>query len=112
MYLNLTRILLPQSMQGKDLEGSRFGVNAWRERESLEGVTVRGEEEDDRWGTKGYKYPQIWNYNGQIQKSEPPRKSSEPLNFEKDANWSLYCRNLREINWCLRKQEQLSNSSS
>jgi predicted membrane-bound dolichyl-phosphate-mannose-protein mannosyltransferase len=38
------------------------------ERNKLERFTVRGEEEDNRWGTKGYKYPQIQNSNGYISK--------------------------------------------
>jgi hypothetical protein len=29
------------------------------ERMRLARVTVRGRREDDHWGTKGYKYPQI-----------------------------------------------------
>jgi hypothetical protein len=36
------------------------------ERKGLEQRTVQGEEEDSRWGTKGYKYPQIQNSNGYI----------------------------------------------
>jgi hypothetical protein len=36
------------------------------EREGLEQRTVPGKEEDNRWGTKGYKYPQIQNSNGYI----------------------------------------------
>jgi hypothetical protein len=32
----------------------------------LEQRSVQGEEEDSRWGTKGYKYPQIQNSNGYI----------------------------------------------
>jgi hypothetical protein len=36
------------------------------ERMRLERRTVQGEEEDNRWGTKGYKYPQIQNSNGYI----------------------------------------------
>jgi predicted membrane-bound dolichyl-phosphate-mannose-protein mannosyltransferase len=38
------------------------------ERSKLERFTVRGEEEDNCWGTKGYKYPQIQNSNGYISK--------------------------------------------
>jgi predicted membrane-bound dolichyl-phosphate-mannose-protein mannosyltransferase len=38
------------------------------ERNKLEWFTVRGKEEDNRWGTKGYKYPQIKNSNGYISK--------------------------------------------
>jgi hypothetical protein len=34
----------------------------------LERVTVRGWGENNRWGTKGYKYPQIHNSNGYISK--------------------------------------------
>jgi hypothetical protein len=36
------------------------------ERNTLERLTVRAEEEDNRWGTKWYKYPQIHNSNGYI----------------------------------------------
>ena len=47
----------------------------------LESVTVRGRRADDRWGTKGYKYPQIQNCNGHISKSGTSEKNlgtSEP----------------------------------
>jgi hypothetical protein len=36
------------------------------ERMRLERRTVQGEEEDNHWGTKGYKYPQIQNSIGYI----------------------------------------------
>jgi hypothetical protein len=36
------------------------------ERMRLERRTVQEEEEDNRWGTKGYNYPQIQNSNGYI----------------------------------------------
>jgi predicted membrane-bound dolichyl-phosphate-mannose-protein mannosyltransferase len=36
------------------------------ERMRLERRTVQGEEEGNRLGTKGYKYPQIQNSNGYI----------------------------------------------
>jgi hypothetical protein len=36
------------------------------ERIRLERRTVQGEEEDNRWWTKGYKYPQIQNSNNYI----------------------------------------------
>jgi hypothetical protein len=36
------------------------------ERNTLERFTVRAGEEKDRWGTRGYKYPQIQNCNGYI----------------------------------------------
>jgi predicted membrane-bound dolichyl-phosphate-mannose-protein mannosyltransferase len=36
------------------------------ERMRLERRTVQGEEEGNRWGTKGYKYPQIQNNNSYI----------------------------------------------
>jgi hypothetical protein len=52
-------------MLGKDLEESRLGVNAWWENE-VRTAYCAGEEEDNRWGTKGYKYPQIQNSNGYI----------------------------------------------
>jgi hypothetical protein len=38
------------------------------ERMRLARVTVRGRREDDRWGTKEYKYPQIQNSNDHISK--------------------------------------------
>jgi hypothetical protein len=34
------------------------------ERNRLERRSVQQEEEGSRWGTKGYKYPQIQNSNG------------------------------------------------
>jgi hypothetical protein len=36
------------------------------ERIRLEQRSVQREEEGNRWGTKGYKYPQIQNSNGNI----------------------------------------------
>jgi hypothetical protein len=36
------------------------------ERMRLERRTVPGEEENNRWGAKGYKYPQIQNSNDYI----------------------------------------------
>jgi hypothetical protein len=36
------------------------------ERIRLERRSVQREEEGNRWGTKGYKYPQIQNSNGYI----------------------------------------------
>jgi hypothetical protein len=36
------------------------------ERNELEPSSVQGKEEDSRWGTQGYKYPQIQNSNGNI----------------------------------------------
>jgi hypothetical protein len=36
------------------------------ERNELEPSSVQGEEENSRWGAKGYKYPQIQNSNGYI----------------------------------------------
>jgi predicted membrane-bound dolichyl-phosphate-mannose-protein mannosyltransferase len=36
------------------------------ERNRLEQRSVQQEEEDNCWGTKGYKYPQIQNSNGYI----------------------------------------------
>jgi hypothetical protein len=38
------------------------------ERNTLERFTVRAEEEDNRWGAKGYKYTHIHNSNGHISK--------------------------------------------
>jgi hypothetical protein len=51
------------------------------ERMKLERVTVQGRRENDHWGTKGYKYPQIQNNNGYISKfktSEKNLKTSKP----------------------------------
>jgi hypothetical protein len=45
----------------------------------LEGVTVRGRRENDRWGTMGYKYPQIQNSNDHISKF---RTSEKNLDFQ------------------------------
>jgi hypothetical protein len=45
------------------------------DRNKLERFTVRGEEEDNRWGTMGYKYPQIQNSNGYISKFETSEKN-------------------------------------
>jgi hypothetical protein len=36
------------------------------ERNELEWRSVQGEEENSRWGTKGYKYRHIQNSNGYI----------------------------------------------
>jgi predicted membrane-bound dolichyl-phosphate-mannose-protein mannosyltransferase len=36
------------------------------ERNTLQCFTVQAREEEDRWGTRGYKYPQIQNSNGYI----------------------------------------------
>jgi predicted membrane-bound dolichyl-phosphate-mannose-protein mannosyltransferase len=36
------------------------------ERNTLQRFTVRAREEEDRGGTRGYKYPQIQNSNGYI----------------------------------------------
>jgi hypothetical protein len=45
------------------------------ERMRLERRPVQGEEEDNRWGTKGYKYPQIQNSNGYIPEFETSEKN-------------------------------------
>jgi hypothetical protein len=45
------------------------------ERNTLESFTVRAEEEDNRWGTKGYEYPQIQNSNGHISEFETSEKN-------------------------------------
>jgi hypothetical protein len=66
------------------------------ERNRLERRSVQQEEEDNRWGTKGYKYPQIQNSNDYIPESEPPTKISELPTFENSADCSPYGRNLRE----------------
>jgi hypothetical protein len=36
------------------------------ERNELEQCSVQGQRENSRWGTKGYKYPQIQNSNDYI----------------------------------------------
>jgi predicted membrane-bound dolichyl-phosphate-mannose-protein mannosyltransferase len=36
------------------------------ERNTPQRFTVRARGEEDRWGTRGYKYPQIQNSNGYI----------------------------------------------
>jgi hypothetical protein len=66
------------------------------ERMRLERRTVQGEEEGNRWGTKGYKYPRSRTVTAIFQSSEPPRKISELPTFEISADCSLYGRNLRE----------------
>jgi hypothetical protein len=38
------------------------------ERNTLQRFTVWAREEENRWGTRGYKYPQIQNSNGNIPK--------------------------------------------
>jgi hypothetical protein len=45
------------------------------ERMRLAIVTVQGRREDDRWGAKGYKYPQIQNSNGHISKFRTSEKT-------------------------------------
>jgi hypothetical protein len=45
------------------------------ERVSLERVTVGGRRENNRWGTKGYKYPQIQNSNNYISKFGTSKKN-------------------------------------
>jgi hypothetical protein len=45
------------------------------EKMKLKRVTVRGRRENDRWGTKGYKYPQIQNSNSHISKSGTSEKN-------------------------------------
>jgi hypothetical protein len=51
------------------------------ERNMLEWFTVRGKREDDRWGTKGYKYPQIQNSNGYVSKFGTSEKNLETSNL-------------------------------
>jgi hypothetical protein len=43
------------------------GVNAW-ERWGEKATVWRREEGDNRWETRGYKYPQIWNKNDYFRK--------------------------------------------
>jgi hypothetical protein len=64
------------------------------ERMKLERVTVRGRREDDHWGTKGYKYPQIHNSNSHISKFGTSEKTSELPNSETSADCSPYSLNL------------------
>jgi predicted membrane-bound dolichyl-phosphate-mannose-protein mannosyltransferase len=45
------------------------------ERNTLERFTVRAGEEEDRWGTRGYKYPQIQNSNSYISEFETSEKN-------------------------------------
>jgi predicted membrane-bound dolichyl-phosphate-mannose-protein mannosyltransferase len=45
------------------------------ERIKLERHTVQGEEEGNRWGTKGYKYPQIQNSNDYISEFGTSKKN-------------------------------------
>jgi hypothetical protein len=45
------------------------------ERNRLERRSVLREEEGNRWGAKGYKYPQIQNSNGYIPKFETSEKN-------------------------------------
>jgi hypothetical protein len=45
------------------------------ERMRLEQRTVQGEEADNHWGTKGYKYPQIQNSNGYISEFGTSKKN-------------------------------------
>jgi hypothetical protein len=68
------------------------------ERMRLERRTVQGEEADNRWGTKGYKYPQIQNSNGYIPEFGTSEKISELPTFEIFADCSPYGRNLRTTN--------------
>jgi hypothetical protein len=82
------------------------------ERMKLERVTVRERRENDRWGTKGYKYPQIQNSNGHISKSKPPRKILELPNSETSADCSPYGRNLRDKTRNLRTRKQQGQNSS
>jgi predicted membrane-bound dolichyl-phosphate-mannose-protein mannosyltransferase len=51
------------------------------ERNKLELFTVRGNEEDNYWGTKGYKYPQIQNSNSYISKFGTSEKNLRTSNF-------------------------------
>jgi predicted membrane-bound dolichyl-phosphate-mannose-protein mannosyltransferase len=51
------------------------------ERNKLELFTVRGKEEDNYWGTKGYKYPQIQNSNSYISKFGTSEKNLRTSNF-------------------------------
>jgi hypothetical protein len=48
------------------------GVDAW-ERRGANATVWRREEEGNRWETRMYKYPHIWNNNGYFQKSGTSR---------------------------------------
>jgi predicted membrane-bound dolichyl-phosphate-mannose-protein mannosyltransferase len=47
----------------------------------LERRSVQKEEEGNRWGTKGYKYPQIQNSNGYISESGTSEKNLGTSDF-------------------------------
>jgi hypothetical protein len=70
-------------MLGKDLEESILGVNARWENEVRKSYCSGGNQ-NDRWGTKEYKYPQIQNNNGHISKSGTSEK-----NLETSKLWNL-----------------------
>jgi hypothetical protein len=64
------------------------------ERNTLERFTVRAEEEEDRWGTRGINTPRSRTVTVIFQSSEPLRKISELPTFEISADCSPYGRNL------------------
>jgi hypothetical protein len=64
------------------------------ERNTLQRFTVRAREEEDHWGTRGYKYPQIQNNNSYIPEFGTSEKISELPTFEISADCSPYGRNL------------------
>jgi hypothetical protein len=51
------------------------------ERNSKERRSVHWEEEDNRWGTKGYKYPQIQNSNGYVPEFGTSKKNLGTSDF-------------------------------
>jgi hypothetical protein len=53
------------------------------ERDRLEWRSVQWGEEDSRWGTKGYKYPQIQNSNGYIPEFGTSEKNLGTSDFGK-----------------------------
>jgi hypothetical protein len=64
------------------------------ERNTLERLTVRVEEEDNRWGPRGINTPRSGTITVIFQSSEPPRKISELPTSEVSADCSPYGRNL------------------
>jgi hypothetical protein len=63
------------------------------ERDQLELRSVQGKRENSRWGTKGYKYPQIQNSNGYIPEFGTSEKNLGTSAFEISADCSPYGRN-------------------
>jgi hypothetical protein len=82
------------------------------ERNMLERFTVQGKEEDNRWGTKGYKYTQIQNSNGYISKFGTSEKNLGFPTSEISTDCSPYGRNLRDKTRNLRTRKQQGQNSS